>query len=432
MDAFRLAFALVRIPKLFASLLLFPLILSTLVVYLQLLVTGIAIQVINRDSKEVEQTYERLQDKNIIRKILYGDAGKLEPVRICRWIWESQADGRRIEVPPSSECEPDRLDVAVQTADPATVDIEGYKKLFDGNVSRIHLCETCRPDLVIRWDGDKMRSDIFSIWGLGVMTLAMRPKEISDHFVEAAKEADSIRHLIGKRYLHSDGFRRPISLSGFNTAMILVLNISFLVVVTLWLALKAHRKVLDYFVRNGALLPMVAACSKPSFYGAIWVITLLRVGLFLLASVPLTFYSLHEFMENENTTIFKDFDAVSFTLWLATIFASMGLATLIASIADLKHRHSLVSFLYRYIPLSLAVLGAAAWSASFIFEGQAMGVLRSFLAAIPIFGMAPVLVAPVFQPDFNILMVHAVSTLALIIFTLGYNTRWFAAHLEDL
>lgn len=401
-------------------------------VYAQLVITGVALKVINRDAKVVEQQFNEMEDRNVVRKILYGESGKLKPIMVCQWRWDPLPDGGREEVPPTDECDPDRLDVALRSADISTLDIEGYKKLFDGNVARIHICETCRPDLVLRRDGDRMRSDIYSIWALGVMSLAMTPKQMHDHFVKAVKEGDNVRELIGKRYLHSEGFRRPISLSGFNTAMILVLNISFLVVITLWLALKAHRKVLDYFVRNGALLPMVAACGKRSFYSAIWVITLLRVGMFLLASIPLTFYSLHEFLSNELFNIFKEFDRIAFLLWLVTIMSSMGLATLIASIADLKHRHSFVSFIYRYIPISIAVIGSAIWVSSFIFEGQISGLLRSVITAIPILGMAPILVAPVFQPDFNILLIHASATIALIIFALGYNTRWFAAHLEDL
>jgi hypothetical protein len=433
MNAFRLAFSLMMIPRLFASLLLFPLLISFCFVYFQLVMTGVAVRLINRDSKEVEQNLEHMQDQNILRTILYGSEGRLPSVRICRWVDEVQPDGTSEEVPPDELCEPDRLDLAIHTPAPTAFDVEPYRKLFDGNVERIHICkERCKPDIVIKKSGDRMQSDIYSVWGLGVMTLIMFNRDVGTHYVEAAKDMEEIKYLVGKRFLHSNGFRKPISLTGFNTSMILVVNISFLVVITLWLALKAHRKVLDYFVRNGALLPMVAACSKSSFYSAIWVITLTRVVLFLLGSVPVTFYTFINLLEDETKGLFGDLNWLDFALWIITIASSMSLATLIASIADLKHRHSIVSFVYRYIPISIAILGAAIWSASFVFDGVAAGYLRSMIAAFPIFGMTPVLVAPVFAPIPEIMALHTLATLAILAVALKHNTRWFAAHLEEL
>jgi len=68
MRALRLVFSLVLIPRLFASLLLLPLILSIVVVYVQLLVTGLFIQVNNTTAQVVETLFVLI--KNLI---LFGE-----------------------------------------------------------------------------------------------------------------------------------------------------------------------------------------------------------------------------------------------------------------------------------------------------------------------------------------------------------------------
>jgi hypothetical protein len=190
--------------------------------------------------------------------------------------------------------------------------------------------------------------------------------------------------------------------------------------------------VLDYFARNGALLPMVAATGKHSFYDAIWLLTVFRVGAFLLAAVPATLLVFTGLTEDQPIPSFFGEDRLFPYAWMVAIGLSFALATLIASIADLKHRHHFLSFLYLYLPIAVCAISAVGWGLTFLVDSPAFGYVRNIAAALPIVGMAPVLVSPLFQPSIWVLVAHALLTLGLIWLFLKRNAHWFAAHLEEL
>lgn len=429
MKGLKLAWSLIRVPKLFASLLLLPLLFSFILVIIQLIISSMFLQVINRDSKQMESYYQEFEQENVARQIIFGQGKPLAKIKVCRWIAGDAIGG---EVPPSDACEPDRLDVALLVDDPATFDATSYEETFNGNTTRLHLCKNCHPDIVIDLKSEGIHSEIKSLWGLGVMGLAFASPEVREHHLNAFRDAEKIKSLLGKRYFQPVGFRNPIRLDGLESVVALILNIAGLIVISLWLALKAHRKVLDYFARNGALLPMVAATGKNTFYSALWIITLMRVGFFLLASLPITCITFSETLREEHLHMFFGDDPSGFVLWAAAIVSSLSLATLIASIADLQHRRSILTIMYRYLPILLCFLGALLWSASFIADGAIASFIRNLTTALPVVGVAPILVAPIFRPQFTFLVVHILLTVGLFTIALKYNSRWFAAHLEEL
>jgi hypothetical protein len=434
MRSLRLSFALLRVPRLFASLFLIPLLISLCIVGAQLFLTAAFIKASTSGSASMEEHIEAKKVQfSFGRKLLYGSTDKLAPIRVCRWKMEMR-DGREVEVPPSPECAPKRLDVAVRTLDPEHFDSKEYVDLFDGNTESLHLCRSCHPDVIIHpaKGSEEMQTDTLSVWGILLLQLARTNENIQEHYFEAAKDQDKIDDLLGDVYLNSWGFTKSARMTGANYSLALVFNVASLVVISLWLALKAHRKVLDYFARNGALLPMVAATGKHSFYSAIWILTIARVGAFLLAAVPATVLVFQEILEKDELKATFTGSASFFTLWMAAIATSFALSTLIASIADLKHRHHLFNFLYMYAPMLLCGLGTLGWAATFFFDSKAMGWIRSFTAAIPVIGMTPVMLSPLFQPSYWVLLVHILLTFLFLMTFLRTNARWFAAHLEEL
>lgn len=207
---------------------------------------------------------------------------------------------------------------------------------------------------------------------------------------------------------------------------------ALLVVVGLWLALRSHRKVLDYFARNGALLPMVSACGKSSFYSALWLITLLRVGAFLLTAVPLSIAFFVNHFRDEQLENLMGPQGLEFVLWILALTASLSLAAVTASIAELKHRQHLLNILLKYVPTALAFLGAAFWGLSLLLEGAFIQFVRDTIATLPVIGMVPIILAPVFKPHLNVLALHTIIAAGVIVLVLKSNARWFAAHLEEL
>lgn len=431
MKALRVAWSLILIPRLFATFLLWPLLISLVVVYFQLLVTGVFSNALVSSSASVEQAIKTQQNNNLMRLILFGDGARRPPIKVCRW-HETALDGQTVEVPPSDECQPDRLDIALHVADPAGYDPSVYLPIFDGNFERIHLCQHCAPDIVITPEETPVKAHVKSLWALGLLDVSRMPTGAREAHLQSIREFERVSGLVGKRILSLPGSGSEIPVSQAQSVLILVANVATLIIISLWLSLKAHRKVLDYFSRSGALLPLVAACGQQTFYGAVWILTLFRVGAFLAAAIPFMCLELVDLVRKESVQSFLGPDRLTFTLWIVCLCASLSLATVVASLADLKQRYNLLSFAYRYIPPAICIVGALVWGATFFLEGSVWDFLRSVTTVLPVVGMVPVLMAPLVKPYTWQLAAHLVTALIFIAVALRANAEWFAAHLEDV
>src|SRR5204863_8309329 len=96
-------------------------------------------------------------------------------------------------------------------------------------------------------------------------------------------------------------------------------------------------------------------------------------------------------------------DTVAIIWWIIALVISIALSTMIASIAELRQRHEVLSFLYKYFPIVLSMLGGLFWISTFLVDGDTSATIRDLLTITPIFGMVPVLVAPLFCPPISIL-----------------------------
>ena len=369
---------------------------------------------------------------NFLRSITLGQEKPLADPLICRWSYSTDSDGDYSEAPPSADCVPDRLDAAIRTNDAATFDISKHLPLLRGNVLRIHLCKTCSPDLIFFPEETIPRVEMHGIWSVFLTRLILQTETITDAYKNVRRTNDRINNTVGKKFFVAPGFKSAINLSDIQSTLLLVFNFASLIVVALWLALKAHRKVLDYFARNGALLPMVAANGKNNFYGAIWAITFVRVFAFLFAAIPLTIFAIHEYIFDSSSVQILSGNMSGSILWACSLIVSLSLATLIASIADLKHRSHITMVIYRFLPILLASLGAVLWAATFIFEGGLSPFLRIIICALPVIGMVPLFVSIVFQPHVVALVCHLLLSAGLIMYLMKENARWFAAHLEEI
>lgn len=429
-SSLRLAYSLARIPRLFASLFLMPLLLSIVLLYGQMLITGIWLGTNRSDPGEVAGALDRLKKENLGRRLLYGDGKELPEIKICRWTATLQ-DGEEGEVAPE-DCSADLLDVAIHTQTPQTFDATAYRKIFNGNVEHLHLCRRCTPHIVIDASSEAHSTTVRSVWGLMVLSLIRFNEQSNQTFVKMAEDFHEIRTALGPVELLAHGFVAPINFRNMTPALAITLNVAGLFLLTMWLALRAHRKVLDYFSRSGALLPMVAATGQGTFYGALWLLTFARVVAFLLASVPLLISGFCELFPARSIGEIFDLAYVGIALWATTLAISLSLATLISSIAELKQRHHVLSFFYRYVPLILSGSGLLIWSISFLFDSTFAGALRNLISALPILGIGPVLLAAIFKPYTACLLIHLVSSILLGALILRHNARWFAAHLEEL
>ncbi len=429
MRSLRLAFSFIRVPKLFGTLLFWPLRAGVGVGVFQVVGTATYIRLADEDFDQFQQRIEKPDHSvTMIRSHLYGGPQELGPLQVCRWV----PDGAG-ERPPSEDCRIEPLDVSVRSASPDTFDAQPFVHFFQGATRRLHICRGCTSEILISETADGRRSDVYSLGGLGVYMLieSAYDKEIQRDVLAARSTIEKLKDFAGTILLHPPGAKNPVNISRASTVMVLVLNTAFLIIITLWLSLVGHRKVLQYFARNDALLPLVAACGKAEFYNSLWVITLLRVSLFLFATLPATVLIYVHAIPEETLGEFMG-SGVHFLLWISAIISSLSTMTIIASIAELKQRHSMLSFIYKYVPILCFFVGTCTWVYTLFFAGRVLTALQSFVSVLPLLGLSPIVLAPVFKIDPTILALHTVFASLLVVILLRLNSRWFAAHLEEI
>ena len=433
-ETLRLSIILMRIPRLFGTLFLFPLIISLVFVVLQTLATAALIKAVHTDGSPTQRVEAQKQQGNFVREILLGQKGTLDPIETCRWVFSHNSEGGLMEIPPPSKpnCKIEKFDVVLRTEHPDILNIDAYVDLLDKKFKRLHLCRNCKTDVIITPETTPVKAYSFSVWGLILLKMARHSDKLITHATEVESDEDRILNTLGHDILDLPGLKKQMAVEDMNAAIITILNIASLVVIALWLALKAHRKVLDYFAASGSLLPLVAASGRGVFYGALWVLTITRVFCFLFSSVPLCWLAIEDLTEKSVGGLIYSGDTAAFFLWAIALISTFCLAALIGSIGDLKNKHSLVSFLYRYVPFALCIVGGICWSISLLIDTSTSQIVRDILSALPLLGMVPVLLAPVFVPSDNILVTQALLSVTLLVVAVRINIRWFGSHLEEI
>lgn len=416
-----------------ATLLLAPVVTSILIVILQLFISAIFLQARQTRTtdvllEELKKSSDEKRGPSWYRTILIGDDLLKHGLKTC--LWSNHPVSGKL-VPPTPDCELQRFDVVVSPSVATEFGAPFYQKLFSGLFRAVHICEGCATDIIIWRNKDEIQTLFRSFLGFVLFQEVNFSEGFKKNYQQALEAKQEVSKRIGIPYFDLIGFREPTRLSSINAKIIVVLNIGFIIVTALWLALKAHRRVLNYLSHSGALLPLVAATGTSTFYASVWLLTLIRVGAFSLAAVALGVF------------VFIDVitDPVAFPLygrplamiaWIVSIIASLSLAALIASVAELKEHHDVVNIHYKLIPLIACVIGGLAWTATFLIEHPLLQPIRGLIGLIPVVGTTPILLAPVFEPYWYVLGINTVGTLILLFFIARYNSRWFAAHLDDI
>ncbi len=430
MKALYLAFSFIRVPKLFVSLLLWPMIIGVGIAVVQTVSSSAYFGLVNETPQDFRERVKTEPFENRwLRGKLFESTAPIGPLSLCRW---ETSNG--IESPPPGQgCRLEAYDVVLRPGGMSEEKIASYLKYFDGSTRRIHLCETCESKIIIEQTPDGIVSDIHGFIALAVYNLSENSAsaKISSHYADARDDMEAIKDITGTVRLHPDGFPHPLNMSEATKTMLLIFNTSLITIIALWLSLKGHRKVLDYFARNGALLPLVAACGKKTFYASLWIITLIRVAFFLMAALPATVVMYVKTVPDETLAEFMG-SPLEFLLYLCGIITSLSCLAIIASIAELKHRHTWLSFLYRYVPLSLAFIGTIVWFICIFTAGETSAIIQKVIACIPILGISPILVSPLFELHSDIIAIHASIASVLVLLMLKINSQWFAAHLEEI
>ncbi|MBP9839090.1 MAG: hypothetical protein KBC84_10310, partial [Proteobacteria bacterium] len=159
--------------------------------------------------------------------------------------------------------------------------------------------------------------------------------------------------------------------------------------------------------------------------------TIIRVTFFLMAAFPATviFYSL---TIPKNIMVIFTGTKLDFFTWLIAIFSSLGLITLISSIAELKHRHLFSGLIYKFLPLVLFLIGCVTWFLTVFINSEGSELVQKIITVLPIVGLTPIILSPLFKISYSYKVLHFLVCLPLIAFILRKNISWFAAHLDEV
>ena len=421
-SALRVAFSLARIPRLFCAFLLFPLVVGIGLAFGQLVLTGVYLTMLGRTSDVVggEFAAGKEHSRSVLQR--FGLAKDFSETKICRWTGA--------QAPPDCELQP--FDVTIQPGTRSDTEVAKVIELFSGLTARIHLCQQCRSEITVTL-GTENSTNIYDVWSLPILSFVAADNPIMrTRVLELLRAGEEVRDLLGETQLLLPGFSAPVSLTRMKAVFAMIFSIATSLVIGLALALRAHRRILDYFAQNDVLLPLVAACGKGTFYGALWWLTLFRVGAFFLAIGPATTMVFWELVSPETQAIFIGERALDLLLWLVTLVIGMSLLVVVASVGELRHRRPFVSVVYRFGPLVLCAVGGLVWGLTLLLPTELLQAVRHATTATPILGLVAVLITPVFRPPPLTLVLHVLLSLSVLILTLRYNSRWFAAHLEEV
>jgi hypothetical protein len=430
MQFLRLTLYLLQVPRLLLSLIIFPVILAFGTIILQLISSVFFLSYLSStETKKLEESLNNpRRTTNWVRDKLLGANDYEDTLKVCYWSVEL---GGKLKQP-TTDCTVDRYDIVI---DPklATPDKEyNYMKLFLGFFRKVHICQGCVSDIMISKVNGETQIDFGSLFALSLFTAVEITEEYRNNFSEAVKSLSEFESLTGDKYLRLTGFVQKTKLSTLTHTLILVSNISVFIIVCLWLALKAHRKVLDYFSHSGALLPLVAASGKNNFYLTIWSLTIIRVIAFTLTALPVGIYMLSDAIGQDLLNLLFLGDLLLLSVWIVTIIISLTLTTIIASLAELKSNSALLSIRYKLFPLLLCFLGGVIWIATFAYEAPITFFIRDLILTLPLISIPALLMCPVFPPHPLSMAFNAILTLIFTIFTVRRNAEWFGSHLEEI
>ena len=185
-----LAFSFIRVPKLFVSLLFWPMVMGVFLALLQAIVSSAYMGLVSETPKQFEQRiHSESSEHRWLRSLLYGTGAALPPIQVCRWHTENG-----LEQPPAENCTLEANDVVVRSDNPSTYDIQTFAEFFNGTTYRIHVCRTCRTNIVIEDGPDGRTSDVRGLRALGVyiLTDAEVTNRVGDHYVAAKTALSSL------------------------------------------------------------------------------------------------------------------------------------------------------------------------------------------------------------------------------------------------
>lgn len=437
MNSLKIALSFLKEPRFALYILFGPLFVGLILTFFQAIFTFSAFEAEKNKSEDVKERLDKKVQSKFIRSILYDSEEEFGELSVCRWQVEGKDEkGLLVEVPPRTGCTLDSFDISIRSSSPDTFDTAEYEEVFSGSIQQLHICRFCEAGVIMypELDEEERYSEAKTPLAAWLFRLAaLENQKLQEKVLDTVEHRDKLKNLKGDIVVWTKDKSIKVNTGNFPGDSLIILNTAAFVVVSLWLGLKSHRKVLDYFQRSGALLPLVAALGKKDFYLAVWALTLARLGMFLIPTLPMLILIFNSVLSGDNldTSLKGEFLFTAF--WILSSICSLGFLTILGSIAELKHRSSYLVVLYRYLPLFACLFGTAVWVVGTLFvDGWLFDLIRYLVAMAPILGLGALIVAPIMKLPVWVLIAHSALSLFCTSLIIKRNSEWFASHLEEI
>ncbi|MBP9838468.1 MAG: hypothetical protein KBC84_07115, partial [Proteobacteria bacterium] len=210
-NAFKIAINLLSIPRLFASLLFWPIVIGLSCAVVQISASSAYIKFVEEKPQDyIKRLNAPDEFSEHMRNFLVGRKSEFTEIKVCRW---SEVDG--VEKAPV-DCEVHPLDVAINTDNVTDYNQEQYLNLYKGNVERLHICKSCKTDMTIHTNlENKNVTTITSLHGILLHGLVETTvdKKLGDHFINFKVKAEEYKKTSGTILFYPSGFKSPINFS---------------------------------------------------------------------------------------------------------------------------------------------------------------------------------------------------------------------------
>lgn len=197
-----------------------------------------------------------------------------------------------------------------------------------------------------------------------------------------------------------------------------------------WLGIKSHGKVINYFARNDALQPLIASLGLREFYGAIWILTLVRVAVFA-GFYLVAMYQARPVMGFDLLfeTVFRS-DFLFLLGWLFVLFLQFAIIAMLVSLAEISRDARATIFLV-YSPLLTILIGLFVGLGTLTVDSLQLSALREFLLAMPLVSLMPHFLTPIVPCETYVLVMNIFASVIFLLVITRRNTMVFgySAHL---
>lgn len=216
-----------------------------------------------------------------------------------------------------------------------------------------------------------------------------------------------IPEQFGEVVIRAKGVIGGISTEAIQQKTVFFTVVTLLIVCSLWNLVKSYGALNNYLRKSGVLLPLTVALSVKRLKRVLWLTSWIST-LILISSTVLTVYLL-------NSTILENIQVYDFLLrmgevkcilWLIALTSGSLAVILLSSLGHSIYANKWYGEIFTHVMPVLTAISALVWILSYAIDIPYIVNLRTLISLVPIGGFVPIILAPAFNVEITVLVLH--------------------------